>query len=110
MGYVFKEHCLVWGHSFGEPSWVCGLSASEQRVQVEEWIQEFAARYPGADLIDVVNEPLYDPPCYKDAIGGDQSTGWDWVIWSYETARRYCNGDLLINEYNVLNDSTTANN
>ena len=32
-GYPFKEHCMVWGHSSGEPSWVCGLSQSEQRAK-----------------------------------------------------------------------------
>ena len=111
MGYVFKEHTFVWGHSSGEPAWVCALPAAEQRVQVEEWIAAYAQRYPDTDLIDVVNEPLHDPPCYKDAIGGDGDTGWDWVIWSYEKARQYMpNAKLLINDYNILNSAQGTTN
>jgi endo-1,4-beta-xylanase len=64
-GFVFKEHCLVWGHSSGQPGWVCNLSASEQRAEVEEWIQALGERYPDMDLIDVVNEPLHAPPVTK---------------------------------------------
>jgi hypothetical protein len=30
----------------------------------------------------------YAPPSYKDAIAGDGATGWDWVIWSFEQARK----------------------
>ncbi len=109
-GFKFKEHCLVWGHSSGEPSWVCSLAAAEQKTQVEQWMAALAERYPDFDYIDVVNEPLHDVPCYKDAIGGDGATGWDWVIWSYETARRYFpNAKLLINEYGTLESSSATN-
>ena len=108
-GYPYKHHCLVWGSQ--EPGWVSGLSASEQLAEVEEWIQAVGQRYPNMDFMDVVNEPLHDPPSYKDAIGGDGSTGWDWVIWCFEKARQYC-GDtkLLINEWGILNNTSEANN
>jgi endo-1,4-beta-xylanase len=108
-GLKFKEHCLVWGHSSGEPSWVCSLTTAEQKTQVEQWMAALAERYPNFDYIDVVNEPLHDVPCYKDAIGGDGATGWDWVIWSYETARRnFPNAKLLINEYGTLESSSAT--
>lgn len=52
----------------------------------------------------MVNEPLHAPASYKDAPGGDGSTGWDWVIRSFELARQYCNGQLILNEYGIVND------
>ena len=100
-GYPFKQHTFVWGNQ--QPTWMTGLSNAEQALQVEEWISAFAARYPDTDYADVVNEPFHNPPSYKDALGGDGETGWDWVIWSFEKARTYLpNMQLLINEYGVL--------
>ena len=49
---------------------------------------------PDIDQIEVVNEPLHDPP--RDAANGNyiersaaqrRTTGWDWVIKSFELAR-----------------------
>jgi endo-1,4-beta-xylanase len=69
-------------------------------MEVRGWIREFGLRYPRTQFIDVVNEPLHQQPYYKNALGGDGSTGWDWVIWAYETTREYCpHAKLLINEY-----------
>ncbi len=106
-GYPFKEHCLVWGHSSGEPSWICSLSQSEQRAEVEEWIEMFGNRY-NPDQVEVVNEPLHDPPCYKDALGGGGSTGWDWVQWSYEKAGPAMSGTKILSDYGLLNSSSNA--
>jgi len=106
-GFPFKFHTLVWGSQ--EPGWVRGLSASEQRAEVIEWIQAAGQRYRGAEFVDVVNEPLHAPPSYKNAIGGDGATGWDWVIWSFEQARQaFPNSKLLINEYGIISDPNAA--
>jgi endo-1,4-beta-xylanase len=108
-GMPFKEHTFVWGHSSGQPDWVCSLSESEQRAEVEGFMQSVCSRYSNIDYIDVVNEPLHDQPCYKNALGGDGSTGWDWVIWSYEKARQYCGSSkLLLNDYGILNSSSNT--
>ena len=97
-GFPFKEHTFVWGRQ--QPEWINTLSAGDQRMEVRSWIREFGIRYPRTQFIDVVNEPLHQQPYYKNALGGDGSTGWDWVIWAYETAREYCpHAKLLINEY-----------
>lgn len=97
----FKQHTLVWGAQ--EPSWVAGLSPTEQAVEVEEWIQLYCERYPDTDMIDVVNEPLHVLPSFKDAIGGNGSTGWDWVVWSFQKAKQYCPGaELHLNDYGIL--------
>ncbi len=108
-GILFKEHTLVWGSQ--EPTWIATLSPAEQKAEVEEWIRLFFERYPNTDLVDVVNEPLagHAPASYREAIGGSGTTGWDWIVWSFEKARQYSKPGtkLLINEYNILN--STAN-
>jgi endo-1,4-beta-xylanase len=97
-GFPFKEHNFVWGRQ--QPEWINTLSAGDQRMEIRSWIREFGMRYPRTQFIDVVNEPLHQPPYYKNALGGDGSTGWDWVIWAFETAREYCpQAKLLINEF-----------
>ena len=46
--------------------------------EIQEWFAAVAARYPDIDFIDVVNEPLHDPPDgpgngnYIDALGGSR--------------------------------------
>jgi endo-1,4-beta-xylanase len=102
-GYPFKQHAFVWGSQ--EPGWISTLSASEQAAEVEEWISLYAQRYPNTDLIDVVNEPLHVIPSYVNALGGSGTTGWDWVIWSFQKARQYCpNSKLILNDYGILGD------
>lgn len=104
-GLLFKSHTLVWGQQI--PSWVAGLSTVDQALQVEQWIKLYCQRYPDYQLIDVVNEPIHETPNYINAIGGAGTTGWDWVVWSFQKARQYCpNAKLLINEYDVLNNDT----
>lgn len=100
-GFLFKQHAFVWGMQ--EPSWVSVLPPAEQAAEVEEWIAAYAARYPNTDMIDVVNEPLHVIPSYADAIGGSGSTGWDWVVWSFQKARQYMpDAQLILNDYGIL--------
>jgi len=106
-GFLFKQHTLLWGQQ--QPSWIGGLSAADQLKEVEQWIKAFGERYPDADLIDVVNEPLHETPVYANALGGKGTTGWDWVIWAFEKARQYCpNAKLILNEYNVINNNVAT--
>ncbi len=108
-GMPFKFHTLVWGNQ--EPNWVSSLSASEQKAELIEWFEAAAEKYPDSEFIDVVNEPLHAPPSYRNAIGGNGSTGWDWVVWSFEQARKYFpNSKLHINDYGIIGDpNATAN-
>jgi endo-1,4-beta-xylanase len=103
----FKFHNLVWGKQ--QPKWITELPEEEQALKVEQWIKLCAGRYPKTQFVDVVNEPIrtakdtFYPPYYK-TIGGKGKTGWDWVIWSFEKARRYFpDAKLILNEYNMLN-------
>jgi endo-1,4-beta-xylanase len=100
-GMPFKFHCLVWGSQ--QPSGVNSAS------QVQTWIQAAGARYGGAQFVDVVNEPLHAQPSYANVIGGSGSTGWDWIVWSFQQARAaFPNSKLLINEYGIISDPSAA--
>ena len=104
----FKQHTLVWGQQ--QPGWLSTLTAAEQKQEVEEWIKSFSERYPETDYIDVVNEPLHAAPFYAEALGGNGSTGWDWVIWAFEKARQYCpNAKLVLNDYSIISSDANTN-
>jgi endo-1,4-beta-xylanase len=109
-GFPFKLHTLIWGNQ--QPAWIETLSTAEQRAEIEQWFDEAAAKYPDVDFIDVVNEPLHDPPAgagngnYIEALGGTGATGWDWVITAFDLARRkFPNAKLFINEFSVTNNT-----
>ena len=113
---VFKEHCLIWGNQ--QPSWISGLDSATQYKYIETWIRMVGQRYPGTDMVDVVNEPLngHHPPDggsgranYENALGGKGTTGWDWVVNAFKLARKYLpNAKLLINDYGILNSSSST--
>ncbi|MEX1240542.1 MAG: endo-1,4-beta-xylanase [Cyclobacteriaceae bacterium] len=106
-GLPFKWHTFVWGQQ--QPGWIGTITQSEQKDEVEEWIKSFCERYPETDYIDVVNEPLHAVPDYAAALGGSGTTGWDWVIWSFEKARQYCpNAKLVLNDYNIIKDDAAT--
>jgi len=108
--FPYKHHTLIWGNQ--EPNWISGLDSASQYEEVVEWISLVGQRYPDADFCDVVNEPLHAPPSYKDALGGDGATGWDWVIKAFELARQYLspNTKLHLNEYSVINSNSSNTN
>jgi endo-1,4-beta-xylanase len=110
-GFRFKEHNLVWGAQ--QPAWISSLDSSGQRAAVHQWIQSVCQRYDTLAFIDVVNEPFHTPlPPYKNALGGNGATGWDWVVTAFQWARQYSDSGakLLVNEYNVLQDNTITTN
>src|SRR5690242_15767819 len=59
-GYKFNFHILVWGNQ--QPTWMASLPADEQLVEIKKWFAAVAERYPDIDYLQVVNEPLHDPP------------------------------------------------
>jgi endo-1,4-beta-xylanase len=103
-GYPFRWHTIVWGQQ--QPNWITALTEEEQREEVEEWIRLYSEKYPETDFVDVVNEPLHAPPSYREALGGNGSTGWDWVVWVFKKARQYLpDAKLHINDYGILNST-----
>ncbi|HNW49815.1 MAG TPA: endo-1,4-beta-xylanase [Prolixibacteraceae bacterium] len=114
---IFKDHNLIWGQQ--QPSWISSLDQTTQLKYIETWFRQVGQRYPNMDMIDVVNEPFAnhaqpdgksDHANYKDALGGDGTTGWDWVIKAFELARKYMpkNTKLILNEYGVINDNSST--
>lgn len=94
---IFKDHCLIWGQQ--QPSWISSLDSARQATYIETWIRMVGQRYPKIDMVDVVNEALttHNPPDgggsppranYKNALGGNGASGWDWVINAFKLARK----------------------
>jgi endo-1,4-beta-xylanase len=109
-GIPWKFHCLVWGSQY--PRWMDGLSQSEQLEEITEWLDEAAERYPDVQMIDVINEahPSHRPPPFKNALGGDGSTGFDWMIKIFEMAReRWPDAVLIYNDYNTIEYGNEVN-
>lgn len=116
----FKLHTLIWGAQ--QPSWIDALDTANQRMEIEEWYAALAARYDTIDYIDVVNEPLHNAPNgmipwgsttpnvnYAKALGGAGTTGWDWIIKSFQMARKYFpKSKLIMNDYSIINSSTST--
>jgi sugar lactone lactonase YvrE/GH35 family endo-1,4-beta-xylanase len=111
----FHMHVLVWGNQ--QPAWIETLPPQEQLAELREWFEAVAARYPDIAFVEVVNEPLHDPPsqrsegggAYMEALGGAGASGWDWVINAFRMAREYFpRAQLLINEYDVTNKPANA--
>src|SRR3954453_13767423 len=126
-GYKFNFHILVWGNQ--QPTWMAALPADEQLVEIKKWFAAVAERYPDIDYLQVVNEPLHDPPdcsapsnqganCnasgnYARALGGangTDGTGWDWVLNAFRLAKQYFpHTKLMLNDYSITNsDSATT--
>ncbi len=113
-GFLFKNHTMIWGNQ--APSWIETLDDSTQLEELKEWFAATAAGFPDMEFIDVVNEPLHAPPSsigkgnYSKALGGNGTTGWDWVIESFRLARQYFpDSKLLINEYGIINSQSETN-
>lgn len=116
-GFPFRFHVLIWGNQ--QPVWIENLANSpdEQLAEIREWFAAVAERYPAIDYLEVVNEPLHDPPAgatngnYIEALGGTGETGWDWVLNAFRMAREIfpATTKLLINEYGVINSASNVN-
>lgn len=114
-GFPLQMHVLVWGNQ--QPEWIKPLPPAEQRAEIERWFAAVAERYPDLDFVEVVNEPLNDPPNKDDegggnyiaALGGDGASGWDWILESFRLARtHFPRARLLINDYNITNKPDNA--
>jgi len=102
-GIPFKFHTLVWGSQL--PTWLSSLSTSAKTAAITSWMDSAAARYPDAEYIDVVNEAVPGHAPFPDslALGGQGSSGYDWVIKSFQMARaRWPKAKLILNDYNNI--------
>jgi GH35 family endo-1,4-beta-xylanase len=104
----FKFHTLVWGSQY--PAWMDNLSTVDQLTEITEWMDAVKVRYPDAQMIDVVNEAVagHAPAPYKAALGGDGTTGYDWIITAFKMAReRWPQAVLIYNDYNAIRVNTS---
>jgi len=102
-GLAFKFHTLIWGSQY--PSWMDNLSTEDQYDAIIEWYDAVKKRYPDLQMIDVVNEAVagHAPAPYKEALGGDGKTGYDWIIKAFELAHeRWPDAILIYNDYNTF--------
>jgi endo-1,4-beta-xylanase len=125
-GFPFNFHVLVWGNQ--QPTWMAALPAEEQLVEINKWFAAVAQRYPDIKWLQVVNEPLHDPPdcthsanqgnnCnasgnYARALGGangTDGTGWDWILNAFRLAKQYFpNTKLMLNDYSITNSNSAT--
>lgn len=101
--FPFKFHTLIWGGQY--PDWMNGLSNEAQLEEITEWFDAAAAKYPNLQYIDVVNEALsgHNPAPFKNALGGDGVSGYDWVVKAFTMAREHWPKAVLIyNDYNTF--------
>ncbi len=106
--FPYKFHTLIWGSQY--PSWMDKLSTADQYKAIVEWFDAVKKRYPDLPLIDVVNEAIagHAPAPYKEALGGDGVTGYDWIIKAFELAyERWPNAILIYNDYNTFQWNTS---
>lgn len=102
-GIPFKFHCLVWGSQY--PDWITNLSQQEQLEEITEWMDAVKKKYPDLEYIDVVNEAVsgHAPAPFKNALGGDGASGYDWIVKAFKMAReRWPNAILIYNDYNFI--------
>lgn len=93
-----KAHTFVWGAQ--APSWISGLSAADQRAEIEQWIKDYCTRYPDTAMIDVVNEAVEG---HAPARFAANAFGSDWITESFKLARKHCpNAELIYNDFNFL--------
>lgn len=114
----FRFHVLVWGNQ--QPAWIEDLPPAEQLAEIDRRMADVAARYPDVEFVEVVNEPIHDPPRKKDeddqgagdyieALGGEGETGWDWILTAFRMARQHFpETPLMLNEYSVTNSEETT--
>lgn len=102
-GLIFKYHTLIWGGQY--PGWMNNLSTSDQYQEIVKYFDAVKAHYPNLEIIDVVNEAVagHAPAPYKNALGGDGKTGYDWIIKAFEMAHeRWPDAILVYNDYNTF--------
>jgi endo-1,4-beta-xylanase len=115
--WPFHYHVLVWGNQ--QPTWIESLPPEEQLEEIKEFWAAIAERYPDIDYMEVVNEPLHDPPFgagngnYGDALGGRGAAGtpeeWTWIVNAFRMAREYFpNAQLMLNDYSITNDGNAT--
>jgi endo-1,4-beta-xylanase len=117
-GTAFKWHTLFWGNQ--QPAWIESLPIAKQQEAIRIWLAAIAAEFPDIEQMEVVNEPLHDPPRgatngnYIQALGGTANASdenWEWIVTAFTLAREYFpNTKLVLNDYSITNDGNATTN
>ncbi|WP_373550052.1 endo-1,4-beta-xylanase [Haliscomenobacter sp.] len=110
--FPFRFHVMVWGAQ--QPAWLENLPQAEQVEEIKEWFAAVSTRYSGEnapEYLEVVNEPLNQPPFYKAALSSlntelNTAAGeYDWIVNAFKLGRQYFSAQtkLMINEYGIEN-------
>lgn len=110
-GGHFKFHALLWGSQY--PGWLENLSVDETKKAITAWFDAVAARYPDAEIIDVVNEAIrtgnnqyhsnYPKTKIIQAMGGDNNGDYAFITNAFKMAReRWPKAILIYNDYNTV--------
>jgi endo-1,4-beta-xylanase len=101
----FTYHALIYGAE--EPNWIARLPAAEQKTAVDTFIKAAGARYT-PDYVEVIANPIHHPSAVRAALGGEGTTGYDWIVYLFKAARdAFPKAKLLISEYDLLTGGTT---
>lgn len=110
--FPFRFHVMVWGAQ--QPTWLENLPQAEQVAEIKEWFAAVSTRYSGENApayVEVVNEPLNQPPFYKAALSSlnaelnTEAGEYDWIVNAFKLGRQYfpAQTKLMINEYGIEN-------
>jgi endo-1,4-beta-xylanase len=101
----FLYHALVYGAE--EPTWIGRLPAGEQKIAIDDFIKVVGARY-SPEFVEVVANPVHHPSAIRAALGGDGTTGYDWILYLFKQAREaFPKSKLILSEYDLLTGGTT---
>jgi endo-1,4-beta-xylanase len=100
-GIIFNQYFFIGG------MWQPGQPASKiAESDVRSWMRAFCERYPQTKVIDVVTEPLHNPPHYADSIGGGTDGDWKWITNAFAWARDACpSAILLLDDYSIIQNA-----
>jgi endo-1,4-beta-xylanase len=109
-GILWKFHTLAWGSQY--PNWITGLDQAAQLEEVTEWFDEVKKKYPDLPMFDVVNEahPNHAPAPFRNALGGNGTSGYEWIFQAFRMAReRWPKAILIYNDYNNIEYNNEVN-
>jgi len=102
---LFTYYNIIYSNSY--PSWFYGISTSDIRAEVIEYMEGIAKKYPLTDNVIVLSEMLYNHShnnqFFRDIFSGTENCPIDdysWQIWLFEEARKiFPNTKLLLDDF-----------
>lgn len=109
---MFRYHAIAWGSQY--PNNLPCNNVTQFRQAITFYMSEIQRKYRHIDQFDVLNENMHGSatyngqehaagtPCFRSGMGGNGTTGHDWVIWLFEQAREmFPNSKLIMNDFEL---------